>query len=80
MNSNMSRKNRWINTRLGGARNSKLETQNSPPKISLVFRGFLGISLLSIMLLALPCYGIGNKKKLRNSRIIWRSTSSAFAA
>ena len=63
MNSNMSRTNRWINTRLGAARNSNLETQNLSPRISLVFRGFLGISLLSIILLALPGYGIGISKK-----------------
>jgi len=59
----MSRTNHWINARPGAAPNSNLETQNLPPKIGLVFRGFLGISLLSIMLFALPCYGIGNKKK-----------------
>ena len=63
MDSNVSRANRWINTRRAAARNSNLDTRSLRPKTSHVFRGVLGISLLSIMLFAIPCYALGNKKK-----------------
>ena len=81
MDSNVSSTNRCINTRLGAARNSRWDPQSFPPEMSLVFRGFLGISLLSIILFSLPSYALSIKKRnRRSSRIIWRSTSSALAA
>jgi flagellar L-ring protein FlgH len=60
MNSKMSRTNFRINA---GPGIPQVETQNSRPGISPVFRGFLSISLLSIMLLVFPGYGIGSSKK-----------------
>ncbi len=62
MNLNISKTDWWIDTRLIGARNSKLETRNPQPEFRILIFGLRLILIITTCLLTLPGYGVGIKK------------------
>jgi len=63
MNTNLPRTDWPIETRLTGARNTKLETRKSPPEFRVSIFGFRLMLMITICLFASPGYGVGVRKK-----------------